>query len=113
MLPEQLAGETVTILTPVMVDDRGTLMPDWARDPSRREIVGCAVQPSSSGEELGGRQQTEARLRVWLPALAVVSAVCRLEWRGVVHAVDGPPQIWRDPLGRLDHQTVDVVRQEG
>ncbi len=113
MLPPLLGKETVKILTPVMVDDRGTLVPDWSQPPSVVTSYGWSVQPVSTSERLGERQQTSIKLRAWGNPGDEIPAHCAIEWRGKRYALDGASKHWHDPLGNLSHRVVDLIRWEG
>ncbi len=114
MLPSILAVEEVTILSPVLVDDRGTLVPDWTLPPARTRVVtGCSVQPAGATESVGGRQQTQSNYKAWLPMGEPVAAADRIVWRGRVFNAANDSEVWHDPLNNLDHQTVDLEEQRG
>ena len=114
MLPGALATQTVVVVEPTLVDDRGTLVPDWTQEPaSRTQVEGCAVQPLAGSEDVDGRQHTTARWKVWLPPCAPVTAFSALECAGVRYQVDGPPLFWGDPFENLSHVTVEVVVWRG
>lgn len=109
MLPDLLAQESVTVLEPVMVDDRGTLVPDWTQPPaSSTTIAGCSVQPATSTEDMSGRQQVAVRWSVWLPPASPVTAYSAVLWGGVRHLVMGEPARWTDPLGNYSHMHLEM-----
>lgn len=114
MLPAALAVDTIVVVAPVLVDDRGTLVPDWELPPvSSVQVGGCSVQPAGSSEVLDGRQQVQARWRVWAPPDTPVTAYSAVVWMGERYQVDGEPATWSDPLGVLSHVAFDLVAWRG
>lgn len=113
-LPYLLGVETVIILQPVRITDRGTDLPDWTQSPASSTTVdGCSVQPEPGTESLGERQQSEIRLTAWIPGLPPITEQSAVTWRGVDYQVDGPPQRWIDPLERLTHTRVNLTHVRG
>ena len=113
MLPS-FATDTIHVVTPVWVDDRGTMVPDWSQPPaSRTPVYGCSVQPGASTEDLLGRQNVTVRWTVWAPEGTVVDAHQGVEWQGVVYQVDGEPLSWRSPSGAVSHVVLLLVDWQG
>lgn len=114
MIPAGLAHDVVVVVEPAMVEDRGAMVPDWTKPPaSRIRVCGCSVQPGVSSEDADGRQQVETRWLVWAPPGAPITAHSAVEWRGVLHQVDGDPKRWTDPSGILSHVAFEMVSWRG
>jgi hypothetical protein len=114
MLPDVLARDEVTIVAPAMIDDRGTMVPDWTLNPESCVVVsGCSVQPGDSSEDLAMRQNVSVRWTVWAPPDAPVTATSGVIFRGVLYAVAGEPEVWTDPLGRLSHKVARLEAWHG
>lgn len=113
MLPS-FAADTITIVEPVLVDDRGTTVADWTQPPaSETEVTGCSVQPGASSEALGGRQGVTVRWTVYAPLSAPVTAHSGVLWHGTLYQVDGEPARWASPTGALGHLVIVLIDQEG
>ena len=47
MLPS-FATQTITIIRPTFVDERGSLVPDWDNPEKTIKVDGCSVQPATT-----------------------------------------------------------------
>lgn len=113
MLPSW-ASETITVLEPTLVTERGKTVPDWSVPPaSRTQVTGCEVQPGASTEDLAARQNVIIRWTVWAPADTPVTARSAVEYRAVRYQVDGEPDWWRSPTGALSHVQLYLIDWEG
>lgn len=109
------AGETVTRLRAVLVEDRyGNLVPDWS-DPGRLDIPDCAVAPRTSNEDTEqGRQGVVVGIAVYAPTGADITPQDRMEVRGEVWEVVGEVADWRSPYtGWRPGIVVNLARMEG
>lgn len=105
--------ETWVHLSPVMVDDRGTTVPDWSQ-PVEASVNGCRFQPLA-GDELTelGRQGIVERGTLYAPFYIWNAHDRARSPDGVVYEVDGPPRNWESPTGYLRHQEVPLRRVTG
>ena len=112
MLPSW-ASDTVTRLRAATVTQRGSAVPDWS-NPSRLEIGGCCVQPSSTSLTTDGRVQgTSEGLTCYLPPGADVKAGDRILYSGETYAIMGEPKTWKSPTGRVSHIEIQIERWYG
>lgn len=112
MLPVQT--DTVTIVRAVTVPGYGNArVVDW--DNASRTTVMGSVQPQSTAETTGGRDQATTSCRVFLPGTADVQAKDRIEWAGATWEVDGDPDRWPDPFtpGKTHHIELTMTRTRG
>src|ERR1044072_3049693 len=83
---------------------------DW-NAAARTTVVG-SVQPQSSSETTGGRDQATVSCPGLLPGTADVLVTDRIEWNGAVWEVDGAPDRWPDPFtpGEIHHIELTMTR---
>lgn len=113
MLPAW-ARQSIAVVEPALVDDRGTMVPDWSATPvSEVTVPGCSVQPGASAEVLEARQGVSVRWTVYAPASVALSAHSAVRYAGRLYDVDGEPQRWPSPTGALDHTVILLVDHEG
>lgn len=112
MLPS-FATDTITVIHPSLVDDRGTPSADYDNPVSRVEILGCSVQPGASDEDLLGRTQETIRYTVYAPPGSDITAQSAVEFDGERFAVDGRPDKWRSPTGAVSHMVVLLIDWRG
>lgn len=114
MLPMMISPETVTVVEPVIVEDRGTSLPDWSQDPaSSTEVTGCSVQPGSSSEDLNGRLNVDVQWTVWMPPGTSIGPHSGVIVRGTRYSVNGQPKSWNVASMGLDHIVVELVDWHG
>ena len=107
------ARQTVTVVEPTLVDDRGTMVADYTVPASEVDVPGCSVQPGASAEVLAARQGVSVRWTVYAPSSVVVTARSAVRYAGTLYQVDGEPQRWPSPTGALDHVVVLLVDWRG
>lgn len=112
MLPSW-ARQTITVVEPSLVDDRGTLVADFDTPASETVVPGCSVQPGASEEFLASRQGVAVRWSVYAPPGTVVSAHSGVRFEGNLYHVDGEPLRWSSPTGAADHVVLLLVDHEG
>ncbi|MFD7319230.1 hypothetical protein [Streptomyces sp. NPDC059883] len=101
LLDNPLRRHTVTVIDRVLVgeDDRGH---DVYEDV-RRDVDRCNMQPVSSTEANDNRTQVITRWRLAGPPDLALTAISRVEFRGVLYEVDGDPGAYESYGGILDH----------
>lgn len=105
--------DTITILRASLVDDAyGNQVPDWST-PVSTAVTGCRLQPERAGEYVLDREAVTTRWRLFAPAGTDLRATDRVEHAGEVYEVDGDPQRWPSPTGRLAHVEALLRRTEG
>ena len=112
MLPS-FATDTITVVEPTMVDQRGTLRPTYDPPASTRTVTGCSVQPGAATEDLAGRTQQTVRFTVYAPPGTHASALAAVDWEGQRYAVDGQPLAHRSPTGATSHVVLLLVDWKG
>lgn len=112
MLPSW-ANDTVTRLRPTVRTVRGSEIPDWT-NPDVVSIGGCSIQPASTALSQDGRIQgiTEG-YTCFLPPCADVKAGDRIQYQGKVYTINGEPQIWHSPSGRVNSMQLRLERWSG
>lgn len=105
--------DTVTILRAGMVDDGyGNQTPDWSA-PSRADVAGCRLQPLPVEDYTLDREAVTTRWRLFAPAGTDLRATDRVEHQDEVYEVEGDPERWPSPTGRLAHVEALLRRTEG
>lgn len=105
--------DTVTVLRAPLVDDGyGNQVPDWS-EPTRTDVPGCRLQPERAAEYVLDREAVTTRWRLFAPEGTDLRATDRVEYAGVVYQVDGEPERWPSPTGRLAHVEALLRRTEG
>lgn len=106
-------GETVTVVRSgePTEDDYGNSVPG----PSTEfDVLGCAVAPRSSSEDLQARDQVIVGLNVWLPSGVVVYATDQMRVRGALYEIDGEPGTFSTPFtGSTGPVQVSLTRVSG
>ena len=111
MLPS-FAKQMVTRIRPTVQTSRGSQIPDWS-NPDRIVISGCSVQPASTDLSQDGRVLGILDgMTCYMPENADVLEGDRIEYEGIVYAIDGAPRVWPS-VGNLSHKQLRLVRWSG
>lgn len=108
-----LFSETVTVIEPSWVDDRGTMRADYDNPESTTPVTGCSVQPGASSEDLQNRTQNTIRWTVFARKIVRVSDHAAIEYAGVRYSLSGSAAYWKSPTGAVSNTTLSVVDWEG
>lgn len=112
MLPS-FCTRTVTVIRAPLVESRGARVRDWGA-ASTHEITGCSAQPAGTGLATGeARLATTVRLTVLMPPGSDILKGDRVLVDGLTYDIDGEPQAWVSPTGRLSHIIVNLVDWRG
>ena len=112
MLPSW-AADTITIVRPSWVEERGKKVPDYRTPAETVTVTGCSVQPAGTSETLTARQAESVRLTVYAPPGTVIGAHDAVDFDGVRYAVDGRSQAWRSPTGAASNVIAYLIDWEG
>lgn len=105
--------DTIAILRAGLVDDGyGNQVPDWST-PTSTSVPGCRLQPEQAGEYVLDREAVVTRWRLFAPDGTDLRATDRVEHAGEVYEVEGEPERWPSPTGRLAHVEALLRRTEG
>ena len=112
MLP-RFANQTIVILTPVLIEERGEIVEDWAV-PGRVEVADCSVQPGDGGADHEHADALTADYTVYLPPETVLPADFRVELPTTTgqFTLEGEPQPWIFGM-RTDHLRIRLKRRAG
>lgn len=111
MLP-RFARQSVNILTPVLIEERGETVEDWS-DPVRSTVTGCSVQPGNGGADFEHADSLTADYTVYLPpetVLPVESFRVELSTTSGQFTLMGEPQPWKFGM-RVDHLRIRLERR--
>lgn len=111
MLPS-FALQTVTILTPALIEERGEVVEDWS-DPVVQEISGCSVQPGNGGADFEHADSLTADYTVYLPPETVLpddSFRVELPTTSGQFVLLGEPQPWKFGM-RVDNIRIRLERR--
>lgn len=112
MLPTW-AKDTVIRLRPSTRIVRGSEIQDWA-NPDALEISGCSVQPSSTNLSQDGRiQGISEGYTCYLPPGSDVRAGDRIRFGGNDYTINGEPENWKSPTGRVSSMQLHLERWRG
>lgn len=112
MLPSW-ARQTATLLTPVIVDDHGTEVPDWDEPPVETTVTGCSFQPSTGSVDDDNREGVRGGAGLFLPPHTPVSPHQRVRVEGTTYRILGQPEQWTSATGALDHIVLRLEHWEG
>lgn len=113
MLPSW-ASDTITIVTPVMVTERGKSVPDWSQSPDASTVVeGCSVQPGASAEDIAARQGVTVRFTVLAPPGTFTLPHDAVIFQGVRYAINGAPAAWSSPTGAVSNVAIYIMDWTG
>lgn len=104
---------TVTVLTPLLIEERGEVVEDWG-SPNRQVVQNCSAQPGGGGADYENAQALDADYTVYFPPATVLPRSFRLE---LPHAsgefiMAGEPEPWIFGFS-TDHIRVRVRRRDG
>ena len=105
------ASDQVVLTEPVWVDDRGAQVETYPGPGVA--VSGCSVQPGAATTDLQMRDNAQILWTAFLPPAEPVTRHARVTWQGEHYQIDGAPQVWKSPLGSLDHIVLPLVRWEG
>ena len=90
------AGETVTLVSAAVTgtDEYG----NDVRSPTSTDLDNCPVWPTTSSEQVEGRDTVTTGLTVVLPVGTPVAATDRLLVRGAEYEVHGAPERFQSPF---------------
>ena len=112
MLPG-FCNDTVTRWRAPLVDSRGTKIRDWSQ-ASKSDVTGCSLQPSGASGTYGEqRNGAEYDAVLYMPPGADVEKGDRVEFAGATYSLEGGPQEWRSPTGRVTHKVVNLKEWRG
>lgn len=105
--------QTVVVLTPLLIEERGQVVEDWS-NPVRTPVHGCSAQPGGGGASFENEQALDADYTVYFPPETALPRSFRLE---LPHAdgefmLAGEPEPWIFGF-HTDHIRVRVRRRDG
>jgi hypothetical protein len=100
-----------------MVNERGSVLPDWTRPPESIGVVpGCIAAPGDTDATPPPRQGQTVRWTVYVPPDgAPIVAIDRIGLPGIetLFALEGEPVRWPTPDGGDPCRVLRLVDQEG
>lgn len=112
MLPS-FVRQSITIVRPTFIDERGSLVPDWDNPEKTIEVDGCSVQPATTSLSQDGRVLgISDGWTAYLPEETDVQAEDHIVWDGNTYEINGEPRKWIGPM-RTSHIQLDLIRWEG
>lgn len=112
MLPSW-ASETVIRLRPSTRVVRGSPILDW-NNPEQMEISGCSIQPASTALTQDGRiQGISEGYTCYLPPGSDVRAGDRIRFDENDYTINGEPENWKSPTGRVSSMQLHLERWRG
>ncbi len=111
-------GETVIVTASTLtVDDYGSSVEDWTDPATVITVTGVGIEPRPSAETFqNDRNAVIDGYTLYDPsnALAAAEPTHRIQVRGEVWSVNGPPAVWVNPFtGRQPGTVVQVGRIDG
>lgn len=113
-LPARIATGTITVLRPVMINDRGSQVPDWTQPPAETiSISGCSVQPQTGTGDRSQRDALSSVFVVYAPPGTTVGVFDHVLVDDYSHPLvtSGEPLSWT--VGFLDHVVLDLIDWNG
>lgn len=111
MLPS-FARQTVNVLTPVLIEERGELVEDWST-PAVQVVTGCSVQPGNGGADFENADSLTADYTVYMPPETVLpdeSFRVELPTTSGQFILMGEPQPWKFGM-RVDNIRIRLERR--
>lgn len=112
MIPRRPAHPVIVVRPKIVdddvLDDRHL---DWDRATRRQHRA--EVQITSTDELDDGRDAEIVTATIWLRPADALQATDRVEWRGDVFEVVGPPKVRFDGRGRPDHVEANLESVTG
>lgn len=106
-------NESVVVVEPSWVDDRGTMRPDYENPVSSTVVDLCSVQPGASSEDLQNRTQNTIRWNIFVRRIVPVSDHAAVRIGGTDYAMSGSAAYWKSPSGAVSNTALNVVDWEG
>lgn len=113
MLPS-FARESVTVSHPGTKTVRGVTVPDWTK-ATETTVTGCSVQPASTSRNFASARvlNIQDAFTLYAPPNAAIQPGDRVECSHGTFEVDGYPEPWTSPTGRVSHVQFTLRRWEG
>lgn len=112
MLPS-FAKQSITIVRPTFIDERGSLVPDWDNPEKTITVDGCSVQPATTSLSQDGRVLgISDGWTAYLPEGTDVQAGDRIIFDGNAYEINGEPREWVGPM-QTSHIQLNLLRWEG
>lgn len=111
MLPS-FARQTVNVLTPVLIEERGEFVEDWST-PAVQVVTGCSVQPGNGGADFEHADSSTADYTVYMPPETVLpdeSFRVELPTASGQFILMGEPQPWKFGM-RVDNIRIRLERR--
>lgn len=105
--------QTVIVLTPILIEERGQVVEDWS-SPVRTAVTGCSAQPGGGGADYEHAIALDADFTVYFPPQTALPDRFRVE---LPHSsgdfvLAGEPEPWIFGF-KTDHIRVRVRRRDG
>lgn len=112
-MPLSFFNKTITVIKPATIERNGKPMLDWS-NATTVQVTKCHVQPSTTDRDLDGRQVSVSDEKtLYAPISADIDARDRILYEGVTYTINGEPQKWESPTGRVSQQQVRIKRWQG
>lgn len=111
-MPISFLNQTVTVIRPAWVSERGDLVADWI-NATEHPITKCRVQPVVGDEIRNNRDAVITRWTLFAPTGADIESTDRVRHAGTVYDVDGDIRRWPSPTGELASTQATLQRVEG
>lgn len=99
------ATQSVVILTPNVIVERGEEVEDWS-SPNRAIVSGCSVQPGSGRRDFDHADAVEADFTIYAPPTATIPRRARVE----LPVTDGQFIILGEPEPWIFGMSTDHIR---
>lgn len=94
------ATETLTRLRAPLVNDHGSMVPNWS-SATMATLAGWSLQPGASVEDLQNREAVRVDWTAYGPYEGDVLATDRIRLPSGDYSVIGEPERWKSPTGRV------------
>lgn len=107
------ATQSVVILTPNVIVERGEEVEDWS-SPNRSTVSGCSVQPGSGRRDFDHADAVEADFTIYAPPTATIPRRARVELPVTdgQFIILGEPEPWVFGMS-TDHIRFRLSRRDG
>ncbi|KAA8832611.1 hypothetical protein [Bifidobacterium tissieri] len=107
--------DTVTVQRAPLVEERGSVIPDWDH-AAEHEETGCSVQPAGASLSITGGlrvENREIRWDLWVPLDADIRSSDRVIVDGAPYRIINGVLPERGPTGMIDHRYMQLADWKG
>jgi len=113
MLGRMIGSDTIEIVTPAMISDRGTLRPSYEASDGATTVTvsGCSMQPMEGLIDREGREAVKVVYVLYAPPGTILVDLARVEYAGRRFLLTSPAWDWN--VGSVAHVRAELAEWKG